>query len=235
MWHMSGGAVAAAVPFLMDRRNLPFLTGAGEPVVRPEVARILRLPGMGLRLLRGGHPVRGALCLVDGFVGLAAMCLLGLVIGGFLLAFSGFLAMWGLVLVRSIQGMTGAEDTSDVVLIVVFAVAWVVFMTLIWAKVRSDIQKSWGPIAASLRLAKAGTVVAGRVVSCMSTSQLSHNGWHQEVIGTFLMEFTFIAPTGREHKAWVSDMPPRPMKGKMPEPGDSIVVLYADDQTLQVL
>jgi hypothetical protein len=232
---MSVAGVVPPVSFLMDRRNLPFLAGVGEPVVRPEVARILRRPGMGLRLLRGGHPIRGALVLAGGFVEVSALCLFGLVVGGFLLAFSGFLAMWVLVLYRAGEKMIGAEDSSDVVFVAVFSVAWVVVTALICAKLRSNIQKSWQPIAASLQLAKTGSVVPGRVVSCKWSSELHHNGWHEEVIGSFLMEFTFVTPAGRELKSWVGDMPPRPTKGKAPEPGDSIVVLYADDQTFQVL
>jgi hypothetical protein len=233
---MSGaGVVVPPVSFLMDRRNLPFLAGIGEPVVGPEVARILRRPGMGLRLLREGHLIRGVQALAGGFVELSALCLFGLVVSGFLLAFSGFLAMWVLVLFRAGTKMIGAEDSPDAVLVAVFAVAWVVVTAILWVKVRSNIQKSWQPIAASLRLAKTGTVVPGRVVCCKWSSELRHNGWHEEVIGSFLMEFSFVTPAGREIKAWVSDMPPRPTKGKAPEPGDSIVVLYADDHTFQVL
>lgn len=233
---MSGdGVVVPPVSFLMDRRNLPFLAGIGEPVVRPEVARILRRPGMGLRLLRDGHPIRGVMALAGGVVELSALCLFSLGVGGFLLAFSGFLAMWVLVLFRAGAAMFGAGDSPDAVFVAVFAVAWVVVSALIWAKVRSDIQKSWQPIAASLQLAKTGTVVPGRVVRCTWSSELHHNGWHQEVIGSFVLEFAFVTPAGREIKAWVGDWPPRPTKGKTPEPGDSIVVLYADDHIFQVL
>jgi len=39
-------------------RNLPFLAGVGEPVVRPEVARILRRPGMGSDSCEEGNPIR---------------------------------------------------------------------------------------------------------------------------------------------------------------------------------